>query len=144
MSPTRNRRGGVADSGLEEASARSRIISTPDLLGCAPVTLTEESARVGGRQLAPPITLITSLSWRGDYIQLREEWRRRPDEPWGITSDSARKIVDPSLTGNEPLPGTHWAYRIAMNYADKAYQRPKRGGLAARNWLRLECRPKDG
>ena len=58
----------------------------------------------------------------------------------GINSDSARQIVDPSITANDPLPGTHWAYSIMMNYSVKTYQLRKRGGLAARNWLRLECK----
>ena len=65
--------------------------------------------------------------------------RRRPDEPCGLNSDSYRQIVAHDVAGNGPLPETHWAYKIMTNYAVRTYQLLKRGGLSARNWLRLEC-----
>ena len=60
--------------------------------------------------------------------------------PGGANSDSAQQIVTPAATGNEPLPETHLTYRARMNYAIKTYQALRRGGLNARNWLRLECK----
>ena len=132
--------GGPSDSGLEEASTGSHIVDTPDLIGYYPVATTDGRTRVGCRQIAPPPTQPTSLSRSDNFAQLREERRRRPDEPCGINSDSAQQIVAPSVTGNEPLPETRCAYSIMMNYAIKTYQSPKRGGLTARNWLRLGCK----
>ena len=76
--------GGISGSGLEEAIAGSHIVSAPDLFDFYPAMLKEERTRVGGRKLAPPVTLPTSLSWVGNFIQMREERRRHPDEPWGL------------------------------------------------------------
>ena len=78
--------GGSSDSGLEEAIAGSHIVATPDLFEYRPAILTEARARVVGRQLEPPVTLPTSLHWIGNFTQLREERRRRPDSPCGINS----------------------------------------------------------
>ena len=106
-----------------------RAHSRPDLFGFNHVILTEERTRAGGRQLAPPITLTTSLSWSYNCSQLREESWRLPDEPWDINVDSAHHPVDHSITCNEPHPGEHWAYSIVMNYAVMTYQLPQWGGI---------------
>ena len=132
--------GGSSDSGLADVSTGSRSISTHDFSDYYPVVTTDGRTRVGGRQLAPPITHPTSLSRSDNSSQLRAERRRRPNEPWGTNSDSAQQIVAHAVTGNEPLPETHRAYIIMMNYAVKTYQLLKRGGLNARNWLRHECK----
>ena len=60
-----------------------------------------------------------------------------------MRSDSALQAVSARLTGNRAMPIAHRVYHAAMRKAMQTYQNSKRGGLSARNWLRLECAPGD-
>ena len=58
---------------------------------------------------------------------------------WWIQSDSALRPVDERIAGGRAFQVTRRLYRTTMRPAIETYLLLKRGGLSARNWMRLEC-----
>ena len=95
--------------------------------------------RTWGRSLAPPVSLPRSTSYQDSWSEEAENRGSGiPVEVWKINSDSKKTLANEKLTGNRPLPTTHWNYHITWRQITEWCERIRRGGFARRNWLRVE------
>ena len=59
---------------------------------------------------------------------------------WTTQSDSALQLIDERAAGNSVLPKTRQAYQAVKRQAIQTYQLLVRGGMMARDWLRMEIK----
>ena len=100
--------------------------------------------RTGGRKLAPEVKLAHTTSWEEHWSDANEARRANKGEiKRAAQSDSPHQVMGDRITGNCPMPATRQLYRAIMRRAIQVYQTLKRGGLAARNWHRVEIKSED-